>query len=446
MGSKKLKAIAVRGKGVRPPAANPEKLEALVKYLRESWHGAGVGATLSHIPSLSKKKMICYGCPTGCVRTNVETNGGIKIKVCCQAAGFYQPAAGAYYGKPTDVPLRASRLCQDYGLDTRVMWSMLIWLMDGYEAGVMNDENTGLPLSKYGSWEFIEALVKKISLREGFGDVLAHGLHQAAESMGDKAKGLITDYADKNGQREVFGPRLYNTNAVFYATEPRMPVPLLHEVCIPVGKWREWIKGTAGAYASYDVLHNIGSRFWGSELAFDFSTYEGKAVVAKRIQDRIHAQECLVLCHFFYPLRSCDYTETHEGDPTIESKLYSAVTGKEMDEEGLNRIGDRVFNLLRAILAREDPRGKWVDEIPEFNFMVPFKGEPMHPEAMVPGKDGEPMTKKGTVLDREKFAQMMSEYYELRGWGASGLQMKQKLVELNLGDITGDLEQRGLIA
>ncbi|HEY88036.1 MAG TPA: hypothetical protein G4O06_08480, partial [Dehalococcoidia bacterium] len=444
MGSKKLKAIAVRGNGVRPPAANPEKLEALVKYLRESWHGAGAGATLSHIPSLSKKKMICYGCPTGCVRTNVETNGGIKIKVCCQAAGFYEPAAGAYYGKLTDVPLHASRLCQNYGLDTHVMASILIWLEDGHNAGVLTEENTGLPLSKFGSWEFIETLVKKISLREGFGDTLAQGVPQAADSIGGKARELITDYLDKNGQRMAYGPRLYNACGIFYATEPRMTLPTLHEMTIPILGWKEWVKGAEGAYMSYDLLQEIGRRFWGSELAFDCSTYDGKAITAKKIQDKIRAEECLILCAFFYPLRACDYTDTHEGDPAIESKLYSAVTGNETDEEGLNRIGERVFNLERAVLTREDPRGKKVDEIPEFNFTVPIEGEHLNPELLAPGKDGEPISKKGTVVDREKFSQMLSEYYELRGWDSSGLQTKQKLAELDLGDIAQDLAQRGL--
>jgi len=197
---------------------------------------------------------------------------------------------------------------------------------------------------------------------------------------------------------------------------------------------------------SYDRLSEIGRRFWGSALAFDFSTYEGKAVTAKRIQDRIRAEESLILCAFFYPLRSCDYTKTHEGDPTIESKLYSAVTGNKTDEEGLNKIGERVFNLERAVLAREDPRGKKVDEIPEFNFIVPLEMDGLNTELLVPGKDGEPITKKGTVVDREKFAQMLGEYYELRGWDKSGLQTRQKLVELDLRDIVGDLAQRGLIA
>jgi len=447
MGSKKLKAIVVRGKGSRPPAANPEKLEELVKYLYGMGYGAGYGlGALLKTPSLVRKQQICYGCVRGCGRSTQETADGIKAKFTCQAAVVYLFAADAYYGKRTEVSFHATRLCHNYGLDTRVMWSMLTWLADGYNAGVLTDENTGLPLSKYGSWEFIETLVKKISLREGFGDVLAQGVHQAAESMGERARELITDYLDKNGQREVFGPRLYNIDAIFYATEPRMPVPLLHEVCIPVGKWKEWVKGAEGAYMSYDRLREIGRRFWGSELAFDFSTYEGKAVAAKRIQDKMHAEECLVLCGFFYPLRSCDYTESHEGDATIESRLYSAVTGNETDEEGLNRVGEKVFNLERAILAREDPRGKKVDEILESNFTIPLEGELTNPEAVVPGKDGESITKKGTVLDREKFAQMMSEYYELRGWDAGGLQTKQKMIELDLEDIAEDLAQRGLIS
>ena len=197
---------------------------------------------------------------------------------------------------------------------------------------------------------------------------------------------------------------------------------------------------------SYDRLREIGRRFWGSELTFDFSTYEGKAIAAKKLQDKLYAQECLILCSFFYPLRICDYTETHEGDPTIESELYSAVTGNETDEEGLNRIGERVFNLERAILTREDPRGRWVDEIPEWNYTVPQPADPHLPGTLVPGKDGEPMTKEGNVVDREKFAQMLSEYYEVRGWDKSGLQTKQKLAELDLEDITRDLAKRGLIA
>jgi aldehyde:ferredoxin oxidoreductase len=446
MGSKNLKAIVVRGKGGRPPAADPEKLRALAKYLRGLGYGAGYGATLLDIPSLTKKQQICYGCVRGCGRATQETADGVKAKFICQSAFLYIYPANNYYGQKTEVPFHATRLCLNYGLDTHVVAVIMRWLVDGYNAGVLTDNNTGIPLSKYGSWEFIETLVKKISLRDGFGDVLAQGFHQAADSIGGKAKELVTDYSDRNGQTMSYGPRLYNVNGIFYATEPRKSLPLLHEICIPVGQWNGWTKGVEGAYMSYDVLCDIGKRFWGSELTFDFSTYEGKAVAAKKIQDKINVEECLILCAFFYPVRACDYTETHDGDPTIESKLYSAVTGNETDEEELNRIGERVFNLQRAVLAREDPRGKWIDEIPEFSFTVPTTSESMDKELLVPGRDGEPISKKGTVVDREKFTKMLGEYYELRGWDKSGLQTKQKLVELDLEDVAEGLESRGLIA
>ena len=445
MGSKKLKAIVVKG-SVKPPVAHPEKLEELVKYLRGVGYGAGYGATMLDIPTLTKRQQVCFGCARGCGRHTMEKADGERVKFICQSGFFYIGPSVAYYGKRTEVPFEATKLCLRYGLDTHVVAVMMTWLLNGYKAGVLTDESTGIPISKYGSWEFIETLVKKISLRQGFGDLLARGLHQAAEAAGSQAKALLTDYADKNGFTMSYGPRLYNVNSIFYATEPRKTIPSLHEICIPVGMWNAWVKKVPGAYASYEVLREIGKRFWGSELTYDFSTYDGKAIAAKKIQDKIRAEECLILCAFFYPLRTLANTETHAGDPTIESKLYSAVTGNETDEEGLNRIGERVFNLERAVITREDPKGRKIDEIPEFNFTVPIESEGVNRELSVPGKNGEPMTKKGTVVDRREFARMMAEYYQLRGWDKSGLQTKKKLAELGLEDIAKGLAQRGMVS
>jgi aldehyde:ferredoxin oxidoreductase len=443
MGSKNLKAIVVRGKSSRLPVANPERLAALVKYLRGVGYGGAPWSVIREHPLLVRKQQICYGCVKGCDRATLETAEGIKAKSQCAAQGVYA-VANTYYGKPTEVPFLAMRLCHNYGLETRTMGVIMNWLVAAYKAGYLTEENTGLPLSKYGSWEFFKTLVKKISLREGFGDVLAQGLPQTINSVGGKAKELIPVYLDKKGQGVGFGPRLFNITGLLYATGAKAG-RITNEIATPVGWWQKWVKGEEGAYLSYDMLRNIGQRFWGSELTYDFSTYEGKAIAAKKLQDKLYAMECLILCSFFYPLTFCDYTETHEGDPAIESKLYSAVTGNETDEEGLNRIGERVFNLERAILAREDPAGKKVDDIPEWNYTVPIEVEHHIPGLLVPGKDGEPITKKGTVVDREKFAQMLSDYYELRGWDSNGLQTKQKLAELDLEDIAQGLAQRGLI-
>ena len=225
-----------------------------------------------------------------------------------------------------------------------------------------------------------------------------------------------------------------------------MPIQQLHEVSNLVFKWMNWVRKTEGAAVSSDVIRAIAKRFWGSEIAADFSTYEGKALAAKMIQDREYAKECLILCDFLWPILDLENSEDHVGDPTLESKILSAVTGNEVDEEGLYRIGERVFNLQRATLVREGHRGREFDTLPDFLFTMPLEHDQMNPECLVPGKGGEVISRKGSVVDRQEFEKMKGEYYQLRGWDvATGLQTRAKLVELGLGDIADDLEQRGLI-
>ena len=134
------------------------------------------------------------------------------------------------------------------------------------------------------------------------------------------------------------------------------------------------------------------------------------------------------------------------GDPSLESRAFSAVTGKEVDEEGLDRMGEVVFNLHRAILMREGHRGRESDVLPEIFYTRPFepKVPPDYPSLM-PGKDGKAISKMGAVVDREKFEKMKDEYYQLREWDVrTGLQRKTRLEELGLHDVAKDLEQRSL--
>ena len=148
LGSKNLKAIVVAGKGGWPPMARPERLQELTKYLRGFEYGAGYGlGEFLKAPSLTRMQQICYGFVRGCGRSARETTDGVRAKFTCQAAVFYLFAVDAYYGKLTDVPFHATRLCHNYWLDTRVIWSILRWLTDCHEAGVLTDANTGLPLS-----------------------------------------------------------------------------------------------------------------------------------------------------------------------------------------------------------------------------------------------------------------------------------------------------------
>ena len=77
---------------------------------------------------------------------------------------------------------------------------------------------------------------------------------------------------------------------------------------------------------------------------------------------------------------------------------------------------------------------------------MPLKAEFANPDCLVPGKDGEPFSRKGMVVDRDAFAKMKDEYYGLRGWDIeTGLQTRTKLETLGLGDIAEALGRDHLI-
>jgi aldehyde:ferredoxin oxidoreductase len=194
------------------------------------------------------------------------------------------------------------------------------------------------------------------------------------------------------------------------------------------------------------VVRRISRRFWGSEAAADFTTSEGKPLAAKMIQDRQYAKESLILCDWIYPVSDNKYNEDHVGDPTIESRLFSAVTGIETDEAALYRMGETVFNQQRAVLIRDGRRGREDDRLPEDWHTEPLRKGVMDPDCLVPDKNGEPVSRKGAVVDRQDFEQMKDEYYQIRGWdNTTGLQTRETLERLGLGDVADDLELRGLL-
>ena len=69
-------------------------------------------------------------------------------------------------------------------------------------------------------------------------------------------------------------------------------------------------------------------------------------------------KESLILCDYAWPIAHARSSEGYLGAPSVESKIYSAVVGNDMDEEGLYETGERIFNLQRAILVREGHKGK----------------------------------------------------------------------------------------
>jgi aldehyde:ferredoxin oxidoreductase len=444
MGSKNLKAIVVAGEK-RPVAADPARLSAiadrLTKIRQDTWKN-----WLDDIPGKTSPRA-CYGCTSGCFR-KAYRHQGRRYKFFCQAVHVYWGMAeksGASDWR--EIALHATRLCDRYGLDTTVMQPLMEWLARCHAEGLLNQKNTGLPLSRIGSVDYIETLTRQIAQREGFGAVLAQGILKAGATLGERAQELaVTSVLTRAGETKDYDPRLVLTNALLYATEPRRPINQVHELTHALWLWRNRIKGVEGAFLSTDDFINIAKNFWGGTAAADFSTYEGKALAAKKIQDRAYAKESAILCDFLWPVIWVRFADDHTGDPSLESQVISAITGRDIDEAGLNRIGERVFNLQRAISVRMGRKGRAADTLLDYLHDTPLESVFFDPDCIVPGKNGEIVSRKGARIERADFEDLKSEYYGLRGWDtASGLPTEKNLRELDMADIAAALKARRLI-
>ena len=453
MGSKNLKAIAVSGTG-SIPVAHPDTINEIRQKIKKMT-GEGYFNLYGTAPPLPEtdivKQVHCHGCPQGCWRSLYRAASGEEGIRKCQASFFYSLWDKKRHGDLTKATFLATSLANEYSLCSMELPGILIWLERCLENGIISEKETELPMNKAGTVEFVEAFIKKISTREGFGNVLAEGVMRAADTIGKGAKELALDHFTQAGRGIAYGPKVFSTAALIYATEPRPSITELHEICGPLTKWALWYttQGTF-SYVSTDVIRKIAKRFWGGEEAVDFSTHTGKPIAAVNIQNRQHAKDSLILCDFAFPIFDDASSEDHVGDPTLESRLFTAVTGKEMDEKELNGAGERIFNLYRAILLREGRNGREDDYLPDSQFAE--RVEPgydafvmFNPDLYLPGSGNQVLSRLGKALKRDEFEQMRQEYYKLRGWDVStGLLKKETLVALNLSDLVEPLKGKAI--
>ncbi|HKM40027.1 MAG TPA: aldehyde ferredoxin oxidoreductase family protein, partial [bacterium] len=233
MGSKKLKAIAVRGR-LEVPVADPEKVVEVNKRVTEMmknspaypgwneygttilteastlsgdcavkhWAGAGVvdfgeeSAKKLSGPVLDKyktKKYSCANCPLGCGAEYEVNSGrwpvGLTERPEYETTGAFGPALLC---DEEDVLLKCNELCNRYGLDTISAGMTIAWAMECYDEGVLTKEDLdGIELT-WGNGEAIVALMQKMAVGEGCGAVLAHGSAYAAEVWGKGSEYLQT--------------------------------------------------------------------------------------------------------------------------------------------------------------------------------------------------------------------------------------------------------------
>jgi len=409
MGSKNLKAIAVKGSGgVR--IARPEQ------FMKVCAHVRSLRPHRTNAPPYNKA--CSMACGTHCsMRVYRKKNGEVLAAHCCS------PGVSL---KPQEEGFEVELLCDKYGLNRwEINWMGFgkgSWFYRAKEAGLLTEEDFGMPLD-LDSPRFWCRLLQKIAYKEGIGKVLAEGMPRAADIL-RKAREQIPHVG--HGYAAHWDGHLYGypryphwiVSALTWAMDTRDPI--VHCYAQEIARWY----GYGSGRLSIGDIEEVSERVYGSRLAVALdSGYEYKAQPTKWHQHRDVIKDSLPVCdQMGFPLL---YSEKGYGDTAAEANLFSAATGIDITEEELNRFGERVINLERAIMIKEG-RTRRDDES-----IIPYFRKP---------------DRNGVLLDAAKFSKLVDEFYELRGWNKiTGRPTREKLEELDLKEVADKLANLGML-
>jgi len=332
-----------------------------------------------------------------------------------------------------------------YGINAYDVMAIIPWLHDCYRDGLLTEEDTDLPLEEIGNKGFISQLLHKIAHREGFGNLLAEGCQRAAMKMGGAAEKRMEMYYTRAGRfggyREHWGylggfPTGYAVPylALLWAVDNR-DVFTSHNLMAQLWGAAHTIGQNALTAVPEDIipiLKPVMKYAYGSEKAAEFITGDGKGLnwewaagVVKRHQERSILKDSYIVCDVPFPFIFNANKEDHIGDTSIESRLFSAVTGLDLSEEESYGKGDMLCSLERAIACR-DGRTRRDDILFDIYFQNVDAG--------------------GRKYSRGDLERSKEELYLLRGWdGATGIPTRAKLEEVGLKGVADELEKRGML-
>ena len=450
MGAKRLKAIAVRGTGgvrlARPQAfmdlclhASREGQSAQAPGSDHNPHGVAPSG-----PDYRTRK--CGFCATPCVhRLHMAVPGRTTF-------GTYTAArhCWGYAATSRDVELEARAITSDYGLNGwEIAYGIIPWLQLCRQHGLVDSvDGVEIPMPKEPigylrdvervSGEFLVTLVRAMAHREGeLGDALADGACYAADVLfGGAGKPLLDRiYPRHCGQTEHWGGHWGPGGIVYW---PWWLPPIL-QWCVDTRdpandsthQWTEHaqhylpVSGPLRGPFPLEQVRAISAKVYGDPNVCDpahaYDPPEAKAIPAIWHHDRGMIIDSLVLCDYENTRVFSMESEDGAADTAQMSKLYSAATGCETSEAELDRAGERIWNLHRAIDIRNHDRDRAVDESTLDGFMYP-------------GKDD------GVMPDRGQLVKLLQTYYRLRGWnGASGWPTRERLEALGLADVADEL-------
>lgn len=407
MGSKKLKAVVVKGTGsigVARPEGFMEAItnaratlkahpvtgnglaaygtEILVNIINESGalplrngRDGSVYANADNISgeTLADKYLVrnkgCFGCCIGCGRVVRIPDGPFK-----SFGEGPEYEAGWSFGADCGIDdleavCKANFICNEYGFDPITLGATIACAMELFEAGYLTEEQTGMPI-RFGDAHTMVKLAEMTAKNEGFGKELAQGSYRLAEKCGHPELSMTV----KKQEMPAYDGRALQGIGLEYATSNRGGCHV------------------RGYMTSPEVL--------GLPSKMDPLVTEGKAGMLKVFQDLTALIDSVGICLF---------TSFAIGLPEVAAQYREAVGSDESDADILLK-GERVWNLEKR-----------------FNIAAGVEKDTLPPRLLREELPEGPA--KGKVNELHT---MLEEYYRLRGWDSEGIPTADKVRELGL--------------
>jgi len=326
-----------------------------------------VGLYGTYLRDFVKRIVSCYNCPISCGK--IVSRDGSDVKV--EYEGIALLGSNNGIRDVLDVA-DAMKLCNTLGLDAISTGNVIGFIMECRERGLIDEG------PRFGDKDGQLKLIKMIAYRRGIGDLLADGVKRASEVIGRGSHKFAMHV--KGLELPGYEPRSSWGMALAYATSDRGGC---HQ--------RAW--------TTKAELTGVLKRF----------SIEGVADYVKRTQDERAAAFSLIVCDFL---------------PDYDITALKYAVGLEYDLNEYLKVGERIWNLTRLFNIREAGVSREDDSLPARVFEDPL---PLPPKG-----------DKYIRLLKEDFNKMLDEYYKLRGWDSNGIPTESKLNELGLKSLLGD--------
>ena len=426
MGSKNLKAVAVRGTN-QVPIADKELFQKGVSGMLKSFKDspmaypifskvgstsalepvAGVGCFphnnwqnnseainwdetigVKGLEATAVTRNPCYRCPIACSQVRMARSGKYS-GISSEGPEFetlYSLGSVVGVTDPNAV-IAADRLCDELGLDTISAGVSISMAMELVEKGIIADEE-GLGL-QFGNDEAVMKALRQLAYRQGqIGWIFSDGTKRAAEMLGGDSGYYAMNV--KGLELPAYDVRGFKAHGLNYAT----------------------------CYTGAD--HNKGyslQEVFGIPIphAVERLAYEGKGALTKYNQDFAGLFDSVTLCEF----ASIFIADTFQ---KLMAELVSGASGWEFTEQDMWDAGERLNNVCRMFNLREGFSRK-DDTLPDRLMKEPLKFG----------------ISKGAVIEQKDLDFMLDEYYQARKWDKNGVPSEEKLIQLGLDDLVKDL-------